>query len=138
MAGPRRYRGKVVVLEFMDPHCTDIYPIVSQEFIDAYHDLGRAAGDVVFAAVNVNGMSPRRWTIKPKTGRRTYLQASLATGAGASRWSLGTSPGSRRAGWKRRSLRLLNTTNTELNAIAAAAMSGLRNPSAASGMAPAL
>ena len=24
-------RGKVVVLEFMDPHCTDICPIVSQE-----------------------------------------------------------------------------------------------------------
>jgi cytochrome oxidase Cu insertion factor (SCO1/SenC/PrrC family) len=49
-----RLRGKVVVLEFMDPHCTDICPLVSQEFIDAYHDLGRSAGDVVFAAVNVN------------------------------------------------------------------------------------
>src|SRR5260370_13675415 len=30
-------RGKVVVLEFMDPHCTAISPIVSQQFIDAYH-----------------------------------------------------------------------------------------------------
>jgi len=49
-----RFRGKVVVLEFMDPHCHNICPIVSQEFIDAYHDLGRAAGAVVFAAVNVN------------------------------------------------------------------------------------
>ncbi len=49
-----RFRGKVVVLEFMDPHCTDICPLVSQEFIDAYHDLGSAAGNVVFAAVNVN------------------------------------------------------------------------------------
>ncbi len=38
----------------MDPHCTDICPLVSQEFIDAYRDLGRSAGDVVFAAVNVN------------------------------------------------------------------------------------
>ena len=47
-------RGKVMVLEFMDPHCTDICPLVSQEFIDAYHDLGPAAGHVVFAAVNVN------------------------------------------------------------------------------------
>jgi cytochrome oxidase Cu insertion factor (SCO1/SenC/PrrC family) len=47
-------RGKVVVLEFMDPHCTDICPLVSQEFVDAYHDLGRFAPDVVFAAVNVN------------------------------------------------------------------------------------
>lgn len=47
-------RGRVVVLEFMDPHCTDICPLVSQEFVDAYHDLGKAAGRVVFAAVNVN------------------------------------------------------------------------------------
>ena len=37
------FRGKVVVLEFMDPHCTDICPIVSAEFTNA-----------VFAAVNVN------------------------------------------------------------------------------------
>jgi cytochrome oxidase Cu insertion factor (SCO1/SenC/PrrC family) len=48
------FRGKVVVLEFMDPHCTDICPIVSNEFIDAYHDLGPMAGKVVFAAINVN------------------------------------------------------------------------------------
>ena len=48
------FHGKVVVLEFMDPHCTDICPIVSAEFTDAYHDLGREAGQVVFAAVNVN------------------------------------------------------------------------------------
>jgi len=48
------FKGQAVVLEFMDPHCTDICPIVSQEFIDAYHDLGPAASHVVFAAVNVN------------------------------------------------------------------------------------
>ncbi len=48
------FRGNVVVLEFMDPHCTDICPIVSAEFIDAYRDLGKLAGQVVFAAVNVN------------------------------------------------------------------------------------
>jgi cytochrome oxidase Cu insertion factor (SCO1/SenC/PrrC family) len=47
-------RGKAVVLEFMDPHCTDICPIVSQEFVDAYHQLGARAGKVVFAAINVN------------------------------------------------------------------------------------
>ena len=49
-----RFRGQVVVLEFMDQHCTDICPLVSQEFIDTYHDLGRSGRDVVFAAVNVN------------------------------------------------------------------------------------
>jgi cytochrome oxidase Cu insertion factor (SCO1/SenC/PrrC family) len=47
-------RGKVVVLEFMDPHCTDICPIVSQEFVDAYRQLGAQASKVVFAAINVN------------------------------------------------------------------------------------
>ena len=47
-------RGRAVVLEFMDPHCTDICPIVSQEFIDAYRDLGASAPHVVFLAVNVN------------------------------------------------------------------------------------
>ncbi|MHB1209809.1 MAG: SCO family protein [Acidimicrobiales bacterium] len=50
----RSFRGKAVVLEFMDPHCTDICPIVSQEFIDANHNLGRDASKVVFLAVNVN------------------------------------------------------------------------------------
>jgi cytochrome oxidase Cu insertion factor (SCO1/SenC/PrrC family) len=48
------FRGRAVVLEFMDPHCVDICPIVSQEFIDAYRDLGGAASRAVFIAVNVN------------------------------------------------------------------------------------
>jgi cytochrome oxidase Cu insertion factor (SCO1/SenC/PrrC family) len=47
-------RGRVVVLDFMDPHCTDICPIVSREFIDAYRDLGATAPRVAFVAVNVN------------------------------------------------------------------------------------
>ncbi len=49
----RLMSGKVVVLEFMDDHCTDICPIVAQALADAYHDPGPAAGKVVFAAVNV-------------------------------------------------------------------------------------
>jgi len=40
-------RGKVVVLEFMDPHGTNICPIVSHEFIDAYKDRGAARARVV-------------------------------------------------------------------------------------------
>ncbi len=48
------FRGKTVVLEFMDPHCVDICPIVSQEFVDAFHYLGANASKVVFVAVNVN------------------------------------------------------------------------------------
>ncbi len=48
------FRGHPVVLEFMDPHCVDICPIVSQEFIDARRDLGAAAARTLFIAVNVN------------------------------------------------------------------------------------
>jgi cytochrome oxidase Cu insertion factor (SCO1/SenC/PrrC family) len=51
--------GKVVVLQFMDPHCTDICPIVSAEFVKAYHDLGPLASKVVFVAVNVNAYHAR-------------------------------------------------------------------------------
>ncbi len=48
------FRDRAVVLEFMDSRCTGICPLVSREFIDAYHDLGKAGGRVVFVAVNVN------------------------------------------------------------------------------------
>ncbi len=48
------FRGKAVVLTFMDPHCTDLCPIVSREFVDAKRDLGAAAARVAFVAVNVN------------------------------------------------------------------------------------
>jgi protein SCO1/2 len=48
------FKGRTVVLQFMDPHCVDICPIVSQEFVDAYRDLGSAASRAVFIAVNVN------------------------------------------------------------------------------------
>jgi cytochrome oxidase Cu insertion factor (SCO1/SenC/PrrC family) len=83
-------RGRVVVLEFMDPHCTDICPIVSQEFISAYRDLGSSAARVVFVAVNVNRYhlgvadvaafsSEQRLTTIPSwhflTGRYPSLQA---------------------------------------------------------------
>lgn len=47
-------QGKEVVLEFMDTHCTDICPIVSQEFVIAHQALGPAASRVAFVAVNVN------------------------------------------------------------------------------------
>lgn len=47
-------KNKVVVLEFMDPHCIDICPIVAREFVDAYRDLGSQASKVVFVGVNVN------------------------------------------------------------------------------------
>ena len=50
----RSFRGHPVVLNFMDPHCTDICPIVSQELVDAQHELAAVRPDTVFLAVNVN------------------------------------------------------------------------------------
>jgi cytochrome oxidase Cu insertion factor (SCO1/SenC/PrrC family) len=46
--------GKIVVLEFMDSHCQDICPIISQEFVIAHEQLGSASSRVAFVAVNVN------------------------------------------------------------------------------------
>lgn len=47
-------RGKIVVLEFMDPVCTDICPIVSKEILQASAQLGAKSANVEFLAVNVN------------------------------------------------------------------------------------
>ena len=47
-------QGKVIVLEFMDSHCTDICPIISQEFVVAHRELGSAVSNVAFVGVNVN------------------------------------------------------------------------------------
>jgi cytochrome oxidase Cu insertion factor (SCO1/SenC/PrrC family) len=47
-------RGKVVVMQPMDPECVDICPLVAQEFVDAARDLGRNASSVVFLGLNVN------------------------------------------------------------------------------------
>jgi cytochrome oxidase Cu insertion factor (SCO1/SenC/PrrC family) len=47
-------KGKTVILQFMDPVCTDICPIVSQEILDANKDLGADATNVVYVTVNVN------------------------------------------------------------------------------------
>lgn len=47
-------RGKVVVIQPMDPECVDICPLVAQEFIDAARDLGPNASKVAFLGLNVN------------------------------------------------------------------------------------
>lgn len=54
-------RHHAVVLAFMDDRCLDICPLVAQELVDAYHDLGPKAQQVDFVAVNVNAghSSPR-------------------------------------------------------------------------------
>jgi len=66
-------RGREVVLTFMDPHCTDICPIVSREFIDGRHDLGAAGSKVVFVAVNVNPYHLRTSYVIDPRGRERYI-----------------------------------------------------------------
>ena len=63
-------RGKVVVLEFMDPHCTDICPIVSQEFVDAYHKLGHGRARSC-SRRSTSTSTTRRWRTWPPTPARS-------------------------------------------------------------------
>ncbi len=48
------YRGKVVVLAFMDSKCRDVCPITSQYLREAEEMLGKDAESVVLLGVNVN------------------------------------------------------------------------------------
>jgi len=50
----RSLRGHPVVLTFLDPHCTDICPITSAEFVQADRLLGSAMNRVTFVGINVN------------------------------------------------------------------------------------
>lgn len=46
--------GKVVLLTFLDPLCTDNCLILAQQIAAAYDSLGEEAGEVVVLAVNIN------------------------------------------------------------------------------------
>jgi len=50
----RSLRGRPVVLTFLDPHCIDICPIISTEFVKADRLLGNVKDQVTFVAINVN------------------------------------------------------------------------------------
>ena len=47
-------RGKLVILTFLDPLCTDDCPLMVQELAAAYAQLGALAQEVVIVAINVN------------------------------------------------------------------------------------
>lgn len=48
------FPGKVVVLSFVDDRCGALCPTLDNEIVDAWHDLGTRARDVIFLGVNVN------------------------------------------------------------------------------------
>jgi cytochrome oxidase Cu insertion factor (SCO1/SenC/PrrC family) len=52
-----QYRGKVVILSFIDDECRTICPLTTQAMVDARDSLGHAAKDVQLLAVNANWRS---------------------------------------------------------------------------------
>jgi len=48
------YRGKVVVLTFLDDQCQDICPLTAAQLRSAYQSLGSEAAQVVLIGINVN------------------------------------------------------------------------------------
>ncbi len=47
-------KNKKIVIQPMDPKCTDICPLVSKELIDANKQLGSTAKNVIYIGINVN------------------------------------------------------------------------------------
>ena len=79
------FRGRAVVLAFLDPLCTDSCPLTALHFRLANERLGERAGEVVFVAVNVNPnasvqMGTAKWGMQDLanwyflTGPREVLQ----------------------------------------------------------------
>ena len=52
-----QFRGKAVVLAFLDSRCTQVCPIIAQEFEIAERSLGVSASHFEFIGVNVNPRS---------------------------------------------------------------------------------
>ena len=70
-------RGRPVVLNFMDPHCVDICPLVAQELRDAEADLTPRARNTVFLAINVNPYA--HTTANVLAFSRTHLLTTIPT-----------------------------------------------------------
>jgi len=49
-----QFRGRVVVLTFLDPVCTTDCPLIAQQLSNADHELGAAASRVVLVAIDAN------------------------------------------------------------------------------------
>ncbi len=70
-------RGRPVVINFMDPHCVDICPLVAQELRYARADLTGAAKDTVFIGINVNPYA--RSVANMATFTNTHLLNTIPT-----------------------------------------------------------
>ncbi len=68
-------RGKVVVLSFFDARCSDICPVLANEFGHTTQDLGTRAAEVAFVTVNAN---PLVTSTAAAAARRGAERAGLA------------------------------------------------------------
>lgn len=64
-----QFRGKVVVWSLNDDQCTDLCTLLAQDVVTAERDLGPAARDVVFVAVNANPFYPSPAAVKAWSDR---------------------------------------------------------------------
>lgn len=80
----RQFRGKVVVLAFVDSHCTTICPLTTQSMVNALRLLGAAAAQVQLIGINANPLAMRIADVAAYTrahqmqGRWLFLTGSLA------------------------------------------------------------
>jgi cytochrome oxidase Cu insertion factor (SCO1/SenC/PrrC family) len=78
------FRGKVVVLAFIDSRCTTVCPLTADVLQRVQHMLGNRADEVQFLAVNVNPLytsvaDVRSWSEEHgMTGRWKFLTGTLA------------------------------------------------------------
>lgn len=49
-----QFRGKTVLVAFMDAQCTEVCPVEAQQFLDAQKSLGAEIRDVAFVGINVD------------------------------------------------------------------------------------
>lgn len=54
-----QFRGKVVLLTFIDPYCKDICPLTTESMVEALHMLGPAASKVQLLGIDANPQATR-------------------------------------------------------------------------------
>lgn len=79
----KQFRGKVVVLAFIDSHCTTICPLTTESMVEALRLLGPAASQVQLLGINANPLATRIADVAGYTrahqmqGRWRFLTGSL-------------------------------------------------------------
>lgn len=79
-----QFRGKVVVLTFIDPYCEEICPLTTESMVQALQLLGPAASQVQLLGIDANPLATRVSDVAAYTrahelqGRWLFLTGSLA------------------------------------------------------------